>query len=166
MSSPSEPSSASRSDGPRSTPTTKGEILKQTEQLAKQRRRKVFFELAQDKRPIWIQKLSPYIDQTLGRYKHFTKKQPFLAFGLPFMVGIYVASLYLTEFTQMRYKNYDDTHISVSDVDLEKKKKLERRKESKEDYYERNYKFLQSVASEDYDIKRVERRPGDPPTAW
>ena len=43
-----------------------------------------------------------------GRYSTNLKKHPFLLFGLPFMATIFVGSIYLAEFTSIRYEQYDE----------------------------------------------------------
>lgn len=48
-------------------------------------------------------KRSPY-----GRYSTGLQKHPFLLFGLPFIATIFFGSIYLAEFTSVRYQQYDE----------------------------------------------------------
>lgn len=43
-----------------------------------------------------------------GRYSTALKKHHFLLFGLPFFATLFFGSIYLSEFTQVKYTNYDN----------------------------------------------------------
>ncbi|KAK9366691.1 cytochrome c oxidase assembly protein COX16-domain-containing protein [Lipomyces kononenkoae] len=133
-------------------------------------RRRIVFEHEVDSRPEWLQSLTRQRDKVMAIYIKLVKKQPFIFYGGPFLTLIVVASYYLQEFTEIRYKAHDQKKQMATEDDLDPRKNSTNssrfRNETREEYYKRNYKLLQSEATEDYEIKRIERRPGDPPVKW
>ncbi|KAK9468014.1 hypothetical protein V1512DRAFT_260568 [Lipomyces arxii] len=149
-------------------PSTPPELLYKPIKLPPLPKSRIVFEEESDTRPQWIRWLSAKLEPVVKFYYSAVKKNPFAFYGAPFLATIVVAAYYLQEFTEIRYKAYDESH-KVTEADLAGVTATRRTKlknESKEDYYERNYKLLESAASTDYDIKRVQRRPEDPPVKW
>lgn len=70
-----------------------------------------------------------------GRYSTGLKKHPFLLFGLPFMATIFAASIYLTEFTSVRYEQYDEKVTLMSEEEALAVDKGKRKVDMKEEYY-------------------------------
>ncbi|KAK9239444.1 hypothetical protein V1525DRAFT_37029 [Lipomyces kononenkoae] len=136
----------------------------------KVRRKKIVFEQEVDNRPEWLQRLMHQRDKVMAIYFKLVKKQPFIFYGGPFLTLIVIASYYLQEFTEIRYKAHDQKKQMATADDLDPRKHSTNasrfRNETREEYYKRNYKLLQSEATEDYEVKRIERRPGDPPVKW
>ncbi|KAK9324971.1 cytochrome c oxidase assembly protein COX16-domain-containing protein [Lipomyces orientalis] len=139
-------------------------------QMQPKKRRRIVFEHEIDNRPEWLKNLSRQRDRAMAFYIKLVKKQPFIFYGGPFLTLIVVASYYLQEFTEIRYKAHDQKKQMATEDDLDPRKNSTNssrfRNETREEYYKRNYKLLQSEATEDYEIKRIERRPGDPPVKW
>lgn len=56
-----------------------------------------------------------------GRYSTSLQKHPFLLFGLPFMATLFMGSIYLAEFTSVRYEQYDEkvTLVSLIEGDVQ-----------------------------------------------
>ncbi|KAK9459555.1 uncharacterized protein V1516DRAFT_713669 [Lipomyces oligophaga] len=128
---------------------------------------RVVFEPAPDLRPPWLQKLSSQFNVVKTWYYRMTAKHPFLAYGGPFLTFMVVASYYLSEFTEIRYQTYDGkitTYYDSNALSQESARKLKH--ETPEQFYARQAKLLQSEASEDYEMKRIERREDEPPAKW
>ncbi|KAK9480429.1 cytochrome c oxidase assembly protein COX16-domain-containing protein [Lipomyces japonicus] len=135
-----------------------------TETSKVNKHRKIIFE--EDKRSEFEKILTKNYNKLAKFYKNLVRKQPFIFYGAPFMVLIVVGSYYLQELTEIRYKVYDSKVHQVTDGELERDLRFRQGRETREEYYDRNYKFLESVAKKDYEIKRIERRPGDAPERW
>lgn len=76
-------------------------------------------------------KKTPY-----GKYSTQLKKHPFLLFGLPFMASLFFASLYLSEFTSIRYKNRDERVQMITEEEALKSSSANRRKvDMREEFY-------------------------------
>ncbi|KAK9448290.1 uncharacterized protein V1518DRAFT_418550 [Limtongia smithiae] len=158
---------------PPSNPTTRPPVSPPAQPAAdavtsKKRHRRVVFEDEVDERPEWMKALGQRMTKIKYAYYRQTKKHPFLFYGLPFMTCLVVGSFYLQEFTEIRYKTYDDSHIVTEDGAVKPIRRTGATlpAESREQYYERNLKLLKSEASDDYDMKRIERRPNEPPASW
>ncbi|KAK9374170.1 uncharacterized protein V1513DRAFT_446886 [Lipomyces chichibuensis] len=151
-------------------PPTASDSLKSEQQIPPKKRRRIVFEHEIDDRPEWLKSLSRQRDKVMAVYIKLVKKQPFVFYGGPFLTLIVIASYYLQEITEIRYKAHDQKQKMATEEDLDPRKNSTNasrfRDETRDEYYKRNYKLLQSEATEDYEIKRIERRPGDPPVKW
>ncbi|KAK9429863.1 cytochrome c oxidase assembly protein COX16-domain-containing protein [Lipomyces doorenjongii] len=151
-------------------PPAASDSLKSEQQIRPKKRRRIVFEHEIDDRPEWLKTLSRQRDKVMAVYIKLVKKQPFLFYGGPFLTLIVIASYYLQEITEIRYKAHDQKQKMATEEDLDPRKNSTNasrfRNETREEYYKRNFKLLQSEATEDYEIKRIERRPGDPPVKW
>lgn len=70
-----------------------------------------------------------------GRYSMGLKKHPFLLFGLPFMATIFAGSIYLAEFTTVRYEQYDEKVTLMSEEEALSVDKAKRKVNMKDEYY-------------------------------
>lgn len=70
-----------------------------------------------------------------GRYSTGLKKHPFLLFGLPFLATMFVGSIYLAEFTSVRYEQYDEKVTMMTEEEALKMDREKRKVDMKEEYY-------------------------------
>jgi hypothetical protein len=81
--------------------------LKSEQQIRPKKRRRIVFEHEIDDRPDWLKTLSRQRDKVMAVYIKLVKKQPFVFYGGPFLTLIVIASYYLQEITEIRYKAHD-----------------------------------------------------------
>ncbi|KAK7204778.1 cytochrome c oxidase assembly protein COX16-domain-containing protein [Myxozyma melibiosi] len=134
------------------------------------RYKRIVYVEEEDTRPEIIQKISRVINLVKNTYYGYAHRNPFLFYGLPFMTFMVLASFYLTEFTEIRYKAYDRARTLTPESELIPSTKQARKplsQETREEYYERQMKLLNTNdAKTDYDMKRIERRAEEPPVRW
>ncbi|VVT57571.1 uncharacterized protein SAPINGB_P005762 [Magnusiomyces paraingens] len=103
-------------------------------------------------------KKTPY-----GKYSTQLKKHPFLLFGLPFMASLFFASLYLSEFTSIRYKNRDERVQMITEEEALKSSSANRRKV---DMREEFYRLQQLGDLDDWEQVRVPRLSNESENVW
>lgn len=104
-----------------------------------------------------------YEKSFVGKYEKLVKKNSFLFFGLPMMLSIALGSVFLTNFTAVRYERRD---AKVKELDEEEALNLienRRKVDIKDEYYK-----LQGLLDEhqEWEPKRVERLPGESDNRW
>lgn len=99
-----------------------------------------------------------------GKYQKLLRKNHFLYFGLPFMLSIVAGSIYLQNFTAVKWEKYDEKHRVVGEQEMLNMIDNKRKVDKKEDYYR-----LQGLMNDqkdndyDYDMVRVKRKKEDEP---
>lgn len=99
-----------------------------------------------------------------GKYQKLLKKNHFLYFGLPFMLSIVAGSIYLQNFTAVKWEKYDAKYRQLNENEMldmiENKRKVDR----KDDYY-RLQGFVTDPKNDDldYEMVRVKRKKEDEP---
>lgn len=100
-----------------------------------------------------------------GRYQKLLKKNHFLYFGLPFLLSMVAGSIYLQNFTSVKWEKYDEKYRQLNETEMlnviEKKRKVDKR----DDFY-RLQGFLkdhQEEVNDDYDMVRIKRKKEDEP---
>ncbi|QPG75887.1 hypothetical protein FOA43_003273 [Brettanomyces nanus] len=95
----------------------------------------------------------------VGKYQRLVKKNSFLYMGLPMMLSLAFASIFMTNLTSLRFERRD---ARVKELDEDEALKLANIKKRKVNINDEYYK-LQGLMddSKDYEPKRVERLPGE-----
>jgi cytochrome c oxidase assembly protein subunit 16 len=91
-----------------------------------------------------------------GKYQKNLKKHPFLLFGLPFFISMGLASVWLSNFTAIRYENRDKKVQELSEDEILEVHTKKRNVDVKEEFYK-----MQGLAEQDWEPKRVPRLPGE-----
>jgi cytochrome c oxidase assembly protein subunit 16 len=82
-------------------------------------------------------------------------RQPFLYFGLPFLLTMVLGSFALSSITRSRYDYNDSKVAQVSQEESMKMSKARRKVDLREEYYR-----LSSAPEGEWENKRIERLPG------
>lgn len=97
-----------------------------------------------------------------GRYSTSLKKHHFLLFGLPFIATIFFGSVYLSEFTQIRYDRRDEKVTMLDEEEALSIGQNKRKVDMKEEYYR-----LQQLGDLDnWEQVRAPRLPGESQNVW
>ncbi|ODV92013.1 hypothetical protein CANCADRAFT_23832 [Tortispora caseinolytica NRRL Y-17796] len=96
-----------------------------------------------------------------GRYMNAVRKHSFLFLGLPFFVLLFAGSVVLSQFTAVRYEQYDRKVTQVSEEEALSVKGNRRKVNPRDEYY----KLLQ-LGEQDWDQKRVPRQNGEDENVW
>lgn len=96
-----------------------------------------------------------------GKYQKRLKKNPFLYFGLPFCSMIVLGSYWLTGFTEVKFERDDRRKQEMSEADILKVKKDQRKFDIKEEYYK-----LQGLSDEEWEPVRVKRLKDESENVW
>ncbi|KAH3684964.1 hypothetical protein WICPIJ_004060 [Wickerhamomyces pijperi] len=91
-----------------------------------------------------------------GRYQKNLKKHSFLLFGLPFFISLGVASLWLSNFTAIRYENRDRKTQELDEEEILSVNTKKRAVDVKEEFYR-----MQGLGEQEWEPKRVPRLPGE-----
>lgn len=91
-----------------------------------------------------------------GRYQKNLKKHSFLLFGLPFFISLGLASVWLSNFTAVRYENKDRKTQELGEDEILSVNSKKRAVDVKEEFYR-----LQGLGEQDWEPKRVQRLPGE-----
>jgi cytochrome c oxidase assembly protein subunit 16 len=104
-----------------------------------------------------------YEKSFVGKYEKLVKKNSFLYFGLPMMLSIALGSVFLTNFTAMRYERRDEKVKEMNEDEALNMIENRRKVDIKDEYYK-----LQGLLDEhqDWEPKRVERLPGESENKW
>lgn len=99
----------------------------------------------------------------VGKYEKLVKKNSFLYFGLPMMLSIALGSVFLTNFTALRYERRDEKVKEMNEDEALSLIENRRKVDIKEEYYK-----LQGLLDEheNWEPKRVERLPGESENKW
>lgn len=103
-----------------------------------------------------------------GRYQLLLKKNHFLFFGLPFLLSVVAGSIYLQKFTAVKWEKYDEKYRQLGEEEMLNMIEKKRPVDKKNDYYRlqgllNDHVEKEVQSNEDYDIVRVQRKPGDEP---
>ncbi|KAL6450754.1 COX16 Cytochrome c oxidase assembly protein COX16 [Candida maltosa Xu316] len=100
-----------------------------------------------------------------GRYVKLVKKNHFLFFGLPFLVSIVAGSIYLQNFTAVKWERYDRKYQEMNEKEMLDMIEHKRPVDKKNDYYRLQGLLRDSTneVSDDYEMVRVPRRKEDEP---
>lgn len=102
-------------------------------------------------------------DKTLaGKYLKLVKKNHFVFFGLPFLLSIVAGSIYLQNFTAVKWERYDEKYRQLGEEEMLSVIENKRPVDKKNDYY-RLQGFLQNQTNDDYEMVRVPRKKEDEP---
>jgi len=105
------------------------------------------------------------------RYRAFLRRQPFLLFGLPFMLTMLAGSFFLTPATAVRYERYDrkvhmldkDQALGLGRVRGAAQDRGKGRGGGKGDIREEYWRLSgREKDLDNWEVKRVERLPGEP----
>lgn len=80
-----------------------------------------------------------------GRYSMALKRHPFLLFGLPFVATVFFGSVYLAEFTQIRYNRRDEKVQMLDEEEALSIGQNRRKVDMKDEYYVRLCRGLSIV---------------------
>lgn len=111
-----------------------------------------------------------------GRIQLLIKKNHFLYFGLPFMLSIVVGSVYLSNFTAIKWEKYDLKHYQMNESEMLNMIENKRSVDKKKDWYklqgftmddlkqrEDKKKLEKGNDDLDYEMIRVKRKKEDEP---
>lgn len=99
-----------------------------------------------------------------GKYQKLLKKNHFLYFGLPFMLSIVAGSIYLQNFTAVKWEKYDERHRTLGEQEMLSMIDNKRKVDKKEDYYRlQGFMNEQKDNDFDYEMVRVKRKKEDEP---
>ena len=90
------------------------------------------------------------------------KKNHFVFFGLPFLLSIVAGSIYLQNFTAVKWERYDEKYRQLGEEEMLSVIENKRPVDKKNDYY-RLQGFLQNQTNDDYEMVRVPRKKEDEP---
>lgn len=96
-----------------------------------------------------------------GKYLKLIKKNPFLYFGIPFCSMVVLGSYWLTNFLGVKYEREDRRIQEISEEDLLKLKRNQRKFDIKEEYYR-----LQGLDEQDWEQVRIERLKDESENVW
>ncbi|EGV63072.1 Cytochrome oxidase assembly [Yamadazyma tenuis] len=99
-----------------------------------------------------------------GKYQRLLQRNHFLYFGLPFMLSIVAGSIYLQNFTAVKWEKYDAKYRQLNEAEMLDMIENKRKVDKKNDYY-RLQGFVDEQKDNDFDYEmiRVKRKKEDEP---
>lgn len=103
-----------------------------------------------------------------GKYQKLMRKNHFLYFGLPFMLSIVAGSIYLQNFTAVKWEKYDEKHRQMNEAEMLDLIDGRRKVDKRDDYYRLQGFNVTSKPNApnddlDYEMVRVKRKKEDEP---